>query len=324
MNDARANANSSPPRRQTAPRSTIVVAVMTASVLSACTPKSFAPPPQALRDDIDRIELNVSVAPQLQLREPVSGAGEGALTGAAQGAGGSLYVGASMCQAGDALSCAVGLALGIIVAPVAAVVGAGVGAAKARPTKDVEHANRAIRAALDQSDVKLGLERALLDYGQGIRPDWLVPGETDSNSQPDESSEDSAAISHVLDLTVSEYRFVPSGRFDPDIFISATVSARIARRSEAADLYRRSWKYKGPTDGFFVLAKHDAGQLRSRMNGSYQTIARRVFDDLFISSTPEQLRPGQTAIWTIEAPEYHPKSEPTPAGTWQSASPPSS
>ena len=146
------------------PWRTSLAAVCLAAALTACETVAFAPPGDDVRDQLGEVAVvSLPLAVRGPIEDPVKGVGAGTMSGAGQGALGSLAGGASVCQGGEPYSCAAGLALGIAFALPAAIVGGIVGASRAHPAEDVDAASAALRAALDDANPSSDIARYMVE-----------------------------------------------------------------------------------------------------------------------------------------------------------------
>lgn len=110
-------------------------------------------------------DLDVSVDPQLAKFSPdvAKGGGSGMLRGAGMGAGGCIYMGASIDGASGGSSMLLGTALGIFVSPACALVGSAVGGGLAETKEDVASRTAALNDVARELGYPTELARILVD-----------------------------------------------------------------------------------------------------------------------------------------------------------------
>jgi hypothetical protein len=280
----------------------IIPTCMALVLLPGCTQRYYAPPPRAQLDGLTQLSLKVTAAPTaLFLDKPVSGSEDGALTGAAQGGGGSLMGGASVCQGGEAYSCAAGLFLGIILAAPAAIIGGVVGASLAREAEEVDSAALTLEKALADVKVTDGIRAALVRRARDKLDLDIVPPASHEDSKPGKMTEAPETVAS-LELTADEFKIVSLGKIDPDLRVEMTINATLSRGAGAGNAYYRGWKYQSKTQNYFALAADNAKGLKEMIAASYEKLARRVIYDLFLARHPQSITAGDPEIRTSDAP----------------------
>jgi hypothetical protein len=240
--------------------------------------------------------------------EPVKGAEQGMDAGIKQGAVYSLGGGASLCLAQEPYSCAFGLVAGVLLTPAAAVIGGTVGALRARTKEEVEAAAKQHEqtfAELARSDFSDRLAARLIERA---RDRWdvrfLRRSPTDDDAGRNGPAGEGVDTALVLD---TEFTFAHFGEIDPDMTLEATAVARLTRTGDHITLYRREWKYRGATHGYFELAAAGGAPLRAEIEKAYTALADRIVFDLFIATEPELKVTGRPrGVWTSDAPTSGP------------------
>ena len=211
----------------------------------------------------------------INIDDPVAGAGKGALTGAGAAAG---AWGVELAGASDPYEAIVYVAL----LPVVVVTGAITGAITAHPETEVIKATTAIKAALSDTKPAEGIQDALVKsltslYGDRVRTQFLSGYEM--NMSPDQLA--ALGIDTVLDLEISHLDLVVSGKLDPDAALTMTIRASVIVTDTKAATPPSSWTYLGKRHDYFDLAEDDAHLLRESIKNTYKEIANVLVTDYF-------------------------------------------
>lgn len=299
---------------------TIFLSLTLVVALWGCATVEFPPPSAYAREQFGDIAL-VSVPSEytIDLDTPAKGKGAGALSGAGQGALGSLEFGAGACQGGGGelggLVCVFGLALGIAFAPVAALIGAGVGASEAHSEGEVVEADANLQAAL--ADVKP--HEALRDQviaAVGDHTDLKLVERPVAHYEANSQDLANEGPDTVLVIEVSTFYLTSEGTLDPDVTLVLGARAWLVRTADNAELYKRAWAYKSHEHGYFDLAADGALSLRTEIEDGIEKLADQMVFDLFLAKEPEVhkvgiLPPG--TIWSVENLSPVPAMETLPA-----------
>jgi hypothetical protein len=231
--------------------------------------------------------------------EPVKGSGEGALSGAAQGAAGPLTFGVGSCQGGP-FFCVVGLALGIALAVPSAMVGGVVGAVNAHPEEEVDAATQNLLSALVAAAPDDALAANLPDMGRMIAGVDLKLNDWEQGRAVDYEPLIDKGFDSVVEITVKTVRIDVLGDINPDLSPIVIVEARLLSIPEGKSLYQRVWHYSGVERDYFDAAEDDARLLHSDLAKGYSHLASRIVDDLFVTQATEKSeRPQPGTVVTI-------------------------
>ncbi len=269
---------------------------------SACSQVAYPPPSEELRARLGAIMVvpltwQGAVAPDT----PTKRRGAGALSGAGQGAAGSLSTGASFCQFNDPFFCAFGLVLGIAVAPVAALVGAGVGASRAHSEAEVVAAEASLRHTLDEAALPEILA-ARVGAAAARHADLVLaaPRLTDHDLRaPDFADWAELGADTVLELEVTHFGLASAGHIDPELTLTVSVRVRLLDAADGRLLYMRAWAYRGHPHNYFDMAADEAGRLRAELQRGIDQLTDGIVLDLFVARTPEQRRGGEIPPDTV-------------------------
>jgi len=297
--------------------STMTSTLLGVLLLAGCTQTKFLPPSPDLRAHLGVTGVEaMSAPPALNLgNKPVGGTGSGALLGAGQGASLGLPIAAGGCMSSDELACGLGVLLGAAVAVMAAPIGAVAGALNAHSTEEVALADTNLHAALAdaQSTVTGELRNRILAAAQSQPVNRLLAFSSVGSSGVPRAPV-APRVDSRLEITVTALQVAVAGRINPDETIVIAAAGRLARASSDTTLYARSWAYVGPTRNYFKAAQNNAQLLRSDVAAGLNTLAAKIFTDLFVSTTPEIKKSSADAetAYTLSIWAPGPDATPTP------------
>jgi hypothetical protein len=287
------------------------LALLAGGGLGACEttpPTVYAPPSEAARAAMRELTLEVAEdVAAVPPRKPSGDGGDAAAHGAGEGAAGALLAGLSGCV--EPLSCIISLGLGVAIAPFAAAGGAIAGAASGHDADDIAGAEVAIQQKLAETQFATMLGERL------AQPEKLPPGyrmELAAVSAAGGGEGDGAAAADApsgarLLLEVMQLGFAAVGDYDPELWLRATVRARLFAGSdpEAEPLFWRSWEYRGRGQDYVELGENGAALLGAEFDRAAIRLAERIRQDLFFATQPERVRADrgeEDAVRTVGGP----------------------
>jgi hypothetical protein len=104
-----------------------------------------------------------------------------------------------------------------------------------------------------------------------------------------------------LDVAIEHFGFESDGQYEPDIRLLVSVSARLVRSSDQAELYWRFWRYQGAEIPYFTLAAGAPESLNRMVSNGFEVVADRILFDLLHSSSTEMLNRQTRPIATVAA-----------------------
>lgn len=238
-----------------------------ASFLSGCAkyvPPS--PPPttsKELRSQLGKIGISDGSAQfEIAVTKPVTGAGEGAATGAFRGLAMGLETSATPI---------------VILTPVFMVIESVKGVRMAYPEAKFKEFDKTFRATIQELNVPEILRQSVAD---SIRISKV--------SEITEPSDQAALITlgvvvKKIELHQSENRFGPHGLF-------ITESARLIRAADGTELYSYSFRNSSEEYPFEVWVTMDAVKLRQEVEGICHKLAEQIVDDIFYTVRLEEER----------------------------------
>jgi hypothetical protein len=258
----------------------------------------IAPPSEQVRAQVGTVGVaSLGVIPGSALEGPTSGKWSGAAKGAGLGARnmllGGLVMAAGVSFASGGAGALVGgaiLALAIGLTPVAALVGGIYGAVAAEPADKVKAAEAALKSAFTDLKVQEAIRDRILRVARDRTDYGLVPlGEN-------------VDVDTILEISLPSLGLVGPAAVDPELFLIVRACPRLVRAADGAELYPpgpeglREVAYTSVPRKFFEWAAEDARLFREEMERSYQGLAEKIVEDIFLLSLP----PGRR--WTDVGP----------------------
>lgn len=272
--------------------------------VTACETVEFEPPSAAIRQQMGRIAVvSLPYQPFSKMAEPTKGAGEGAATGAGQGAIiGGLGPIRGFCGTGDPWACLFGVALGAVLVLPSAAIGGVVGAVRSHPEEEVNAASKNMEQAVRNAEISESVQRQFQLMGVGLGLEPLQAAFTDERTSYDREYLKTAGYDSLVEISIISFQLAVSGKIEPDIAPKISVQARVIRGQDLQELYRRTWLYWGPERDYFDAAADDARLFRDDLELAYRALASRMRDDLFTNLTPERkIAPKEGRIVTVAA-----------------------
>ncbi len=288
------------------------VALVVALVAAGCASTvSFDPPLPETRDGLGQTAvIAVTAIKSTDVWRPLP---RDEATAAAGAALGSVMTGAYVgCDPGWtwlwAFTCPLGLGAGIAIAPIAAGGGAIVEHNVAHSEQEIAFAASNMEKALDEVKPSEDL-RDLVIASAMETPDPELSAWDDSGTDL-YGSLSAEGFSTLLKVQVREFSLMYKGDRDPDVSILLGASGELFRISDGRLLYRRTWRYVSEEGNYFEIALDGAKPLRGEIHAGLDALARKMFDDLFVSASPEiqvtDLKPGipaTTSVWQNQEPD---------------------
>lgn len=291
-------------------------------LLAGCSQTKFLPPSSDLRSHLGLTGVEaMSAPPGLNLgNKPVGGTGSGALLGAGQGASLGLPIAAGSCMSSNELACGLGVLLGAAVAVVAAPIGAVAGAVNAHSTEEVALADTNLHAALAdvQSTITSELRNRILAAARS-EPSYRLLAYSSAGTSGIPRAPVAPRFDSRLEITVTALQVAVAGKINPDETIVIAATGRLVHVANDSTLYGRSWAYVGPTRNYFKAAQDNAHLLRSDIDAGLNTLAAKIFADLFVSTTPEIQKSSADAETAYTLSVWAPNSDATPVPQTSSA-----
>lgn len=202
------------------------------------------------------------------------------------------------------LTCPLSFVVSVAMAPVAAVVAAGVQHELARSGEDMAFAVSNLEKTLDDVEPSEDLRDLVIAAGmEGAGLELSAREDLGADLYKSLSSE---GFSTLLEVQVMEFLLTFEGNRDPDVTVLLGASGELLRISDGRPLYRQTWRYVSEEKKYFEIAFDGARPLREEIHAGLEALARKMFDDLFVSTTPENhvtdLEPGIPA--TASARQY--------------------
>ena len=108
----------------------------------------------------------------------------------------------------------------------------------------------------------------------------------------------------ILDVSLFDFELRAEGRIEPDVTLAMKVTARVIPAAGGGELYWRNCGYESVERDYFELAADNAAAFRAEIEKAYRVLAEKMVDDLFVSTTPEEIEgaPSERGrAWTIDA-----------------------
>ncbi len=233
---------------------------------------------------------------------PTRGIGEGAKTGARQGAlGAYASIAEPSCDADEpsGILCALGVGLGAALAPIGAIVGAGVGAGRARSTEEVEAAQAGLIAVLTAATPEIELRDRVVRRARSRIAVEALTGPAGS------AAAGLAGVDTVLELYPTRLGVITEGEISPSLKVVLGVRGILVDAVEGRGLYVRSWMYRGEGHDYFELGADGGARLEAELERAYDNLAKKIVHDLIVAAdpAPEEVERDGTA-WAVEATEF--------------------
>ncbi len=280
-----------------------VVALSVALVAAGCASVPAPPlPSDDLREGIGTLGV-VAFGPgdTAGPASPTKGVGEGAATGARQGAQ-STYarVAEASCGTKDpsGVLCIVGKGLGFALAPIGAIVGAGIGAGRARSPEEVEATQASLVGVVEAATPMTSLRDRVAHYARRhVAVKALTePAGSDATKR--------AGVNTVLELQPVRLSIVTDGEISPDIRVTLDVRGTLISATGARGLYIRSWTYRGEQHDYFDLGADNGAEFKAELERAYDRLAIKIVHDLFVATEPApEEREEDGAAWALDATE---------------------
>jgi hypothetical protein len=265
----------------------LIIAVLT---FTGCATKAGLPPilpPGLGTNDAG----TVAIVPAGYMPEPTfTTFAKGRWTGAGKGAAGGAAIGTLEGVRAAAAGGPIGVLLLPFFAAGGAVLGGTIGsisgAISAIPADKAREIEVAISTVLAESNGPETLAGVLLSQGRLLKSYRFHMPEGQGPLSPEERPEYSNLADEgsgtVLEVPISRAGFDGGEGGDPSVAFVTEVSVRLLRLSDGAELYRGGFVYRSGERKFAFWAKDNGALLRSEIASSYQELAERIVEHLFL------------------------------------------
>jgi hypothetical protein len=243
-------------------------------------PYALPPPPsEAVRGELGTVGIaSARFLPKVEMLKP-KGKAAGAAAGAGMGAGGML-------QAATMSTDPWGLLLCIALAPVGAVIGSAVGAVEGVSSKRRDESEDALNKAVSELKIQETMKDYVLQVAQQQTAHQFVDldgqGPETPERKADYSSLANKGIDTVLEITVPAFGLVGIKGINPPLAFFMTLQTRLVRTKDGAVLYEQKLQYRDAQRTFTAWAANDAKPFRDEFARSYQSLAEKVVEEIFL------------------------------------------
>jgi hypothetical protein len=275
--------------------------VLAVTSIGCATPIQFSPPSAELRQQLGVVRISYRQGfDRPTIETAVEGKGQGAASGAGDGALAVMRFGHGMCVStiqdglpvslispAHILACAGWEALGVALTPLGAAVGETVGAIRSRSAEEALSAQRSLQFAVadaEPTETLIALiEEKSQQQGMAVHADrtqpFLPPADYPLLCK--------GGIDTALLVTVVIFDVLMEGKFNPALAVLTEVTGTLIRTRDGMTVYERSWIYLGEERHYFDLAEEDGDNLRVEIRQSLEQLAERIVSDLFVSTDIE-------------------------------------